>query len=147
MTDLNSVVVVGRLTKDMEVSYMQSGTAVGKFSIAVNRSVKRNEQWTDEASFFDVTVWGKTAENLKQYLSKGKQVAIQGYLKQERWEKDGQKFSKVGIVAENIQLCGGRDGAPVQQTGGNKIAPNRVGNVEIQEDIPYESYDGESIPF
>lgn len=141
MTDLNCVVVVGRLTKDIDVSYMQSGSAVGKFSIAVNRSVKRNDQWIDEASFFDVTVWGKTAENLKPYLIKGAKVALQGYLKQDRWEKEGQKFNKVGIVAENIELCGSREGT--SQIGGNKIAPNRENTEEYNasdefpEDIPF----------
>lgn len=62
----------------------------------------------DEVNYFDLTIWGKTAENLKPYLTKGKQVAVEGHLKQDRWEKDGQKFSKVSIVADNIQLLGGK---------------------------------------
>lgn len=107
MTDLNHVVVIGRLTKSLDDSnfgYLQSGTARANISLAVNRSRKDGEQWVDDVSFLDVTIWGKTAENLKPYLQKGKQIAIDGYLKQDRWEKDGQKFSKVYIVANSVQL-------------------------------------------
>lgn len=107
MTDLNHVVVIGRLTKSLDDSnfgYLQSGTARANISLAVNRSRKDGDQWVDDVSFLDVTIWGKTAENLKPYLQKGKQVAIDGYLKQDRWEKDGQKFSKVYIVANSVQL-------------------------------------------
>ena len=107
-SDLNNVVIIGRLTRDAELSYLQSGSAVANISIAVNRSVKQGEQWTSEANFFDVSLFGKQAETLKQYLLKGKQIAVQGALKQDRWEKDGQKFSKVRIVANNIELLGGR---------------------------------------
>mgnify|MGYP002515362776 FL=1 len=121
-TDLNHVVLVGRLTKDLgaderSFGYVGNGQARATVSIAVNRSRKSGEQWIEEANFFDVTIWGKTAENLKPYLTKGKQIAVDGYLKQDRWEKDGQKFSKVSIVATNVQLLGGRaDGG--QTTGG-----------------------------
>lgn len=107
-TDLNSVMIIGRLTRDAELSYLQSGTAVSKFSIAVNRSRKDGDQWISEANFFDVSLFGKSGENLKQYLTKGTQIAVQGSLRQDRWEKDGQKFSKVYIMANDVQLLGGR---------------------------------------
>lgn len=121
MTDLNHVVLIGRLTRDLgtderSFAYTPNGTARANVSIAVNRSAKHGDQWVDEANFFDVTIWGKTAENLKPYLTKGKQIAIDGYLKQDRWEKDGQKFSKVTIQANNVQLLGGKNEG--QQTGG-----------------------------
>lgn len=124
MTDINSVNVVGRLTRDIgtdqySFGYLQNGTAKAQVSIAVNRAKKQGEQWTDEVSFFDVVIWGKTAENLKPYLTKGKQIAVSGHLHQDRWEKDGQKFSKVVIVADNVQLCGGRD-------DGGSLNPNRA---------------------
>lgn len=123
-TDLNHVVLVGRLTRDLgsderSFGYVGNGQARASVSIAVNRSRKNGEQWIEEANYFDVTIWGKTAENLKPYLTKGKQIAVDGYLKQDRWEKDGQKFSKVSIVANNVQLLGGRDGG---QTGANPMA-------------------------
>ena len=118
MTDINHVLVIGRLTRDFGADprtffYTTGGTACTKVSIAVNRSVKQSDgQWTDEVSFFDVTIWGKTAENLKPYLVKGKQIAVDGYLKQDRWQKDGQNFSKVNIVANSVQLLGGGTSAP-----------------------------------
>ena len=71
----------------------------------------------DDVSYFDVTVWGRTAENLKPYLTKGKQICVKGYLKQDRWEKDGQKFSKVHVIAEEVQLLGGKSDST--QGGGN----------------------------
>ena len=106
--DLNTVALIGRLTREAELKYTPSGVAIGTFSVAVNRSVKKNGNWTDEASFFECTVFGKSAENLKQYLVKGQQVAIQGELKQDRWESDGQTRSKITVVADNIQLIGGK---------------------------------------
>lgn len=115
MTDLNHVVLIGRLTRDLgaderSFGYVGNGQARANVSIAVNRSRKNGEQWVDEVNYFDVTIWGKTAENLKPYLTKGKMIAVDGYLKQDRWEKDGQKMSKVSVVANNVQLLGGRGG-------------------------------------
>ena len=110
MTDINSLTVIGRIVRDLdENSYtvLESGTARANVSIAVNRSVKKDGQWIDDTSFFDITIWGKTAENLKPYLTKGKQIAVSGYLKQDRWEKDGKKNSRVYIVAETVELVGG----------------------------------------
>ncbi len=119
MTDLNHVAIIGRLTRDPDgISYMPNGNAVLKFSIAVNRRKKTGDQWTEEASYFDVTLFGKSAESLKQYLVKGKQVAVDGELRQDRWEKDGQKNSKVYIVANNVQLLGGNQSGSGASAGG-----------------------------
>lgn len=110
MADINRVIEVGHLTKDAEVSYTPGGMAIAKMSIAVNRSVKGSDgRWMDEANYFDVQLFGKQAEGLKPYLTKGKQIAVDGYLKQDRWEKDGQKHSTVKINANDIQLLGGKD--------------------------------------
>jgi single-strand DNA-binding protein len=118
MTDLNRVVLVGRLTRDAEMKFTPSGLAVSKFSIAVNRSRKVGDQWEEEASFFDATLWGRSAESLSQYLVKGKQIALDGELRQDRWEQDGQKRSKVEIVVNNLQLLGGQ-GQGGQSSGGS----------------------------
>ena len=107
MADINNVVIVGRLTRDAELKYTTGGTAVSKLGIAVNKRKKQGDEWKEEASFFDVTLWGKMAEGLYTYLVKGKQVAVEGELEQERWEKDGQNHSKVTITASNVQLLGG----------------------------------------
>ena len=68
------------------------------------RGVKKGDKWEDEASFFDVVIWGKTAESLKPKLNKGRQITVSGYLKQDRWEKDGQKQSRVQIIAEQVEV-------------------------------------------
>ena len=109
MTNINSVVLVGRITKDVgsderSFSYIGNGTAKAVVNIAVNRGVKKGDKWEDEASFFDVVIWGKTAENLKPRLTKGTQITVSGYLKQDRWEKDGQKQSRVQIIADMVEV-------------------------------------------
>jgi single-strand DNA-binding protein len=105
--DLNMVALTGRLTRDIELKYSNGGMAIGKFSIAVNRGVKKGDRWESEASFFDCTMFGKSAENLSKYLNKGQQLAINGELQQERWEKDGQQRSRVSIIVQSVVLIGG----------------------------------------
>jgi len=156
MTDLNHVVLIGRLTKDLgtderSFGYVANGQARANVSIAVNRSKKSGEQWVDEVNYFDVTIWGKTAENLKPYLLKGKQIAVDGYLKQDRWEKDGQKMSKVSVVANNVQLLGGKNEGGSAPSAAPKFTPNNTSNYnggyqsdsfggtesDFPEDIPF----------
>lgn len=116
MSDINHVILVGRLTRDAELKYTANGMAVCKFSIAVNRRRKSGEQWIEEANFFDIVVWGKQGEALNQYLVKGKLIGVDGELRQDRWEQDGQNRSKVEVVASNLQLLGG--GGLGQSSGG-----------------------------
>lgn len=114
MNDINKVTLIGRVVSDLGAwqgswGKTTSGIAKGVVSIAINRSKKNKAgEWTDEAHFFNVTIWGKQAESLKPYLLKGKQVAIEGHLQQTRWEKDGQKHSRVDIVADDVQLLGSK---------------------------------------
>ena len=139
MTDLNSVIEIGRLTRDIserDFGYTTGGTARLNLSIAVNRSEKRNGAWQDKVSYFDVTVWGKTAENIKAYLHKGKQIAVDGYLDQQRWEKDGVKYSKVVIIADSVQLLGGNESAPQAQQPAGDYQPAGSGD-DFPEDIPF----------
>ena len=139
MTDLNHVIEIGRLTRDIserDFAYTTGGTARLNLSIAVNRSEKRNGAWQDKASFFDVTVWGKTAENIKSYLHKGKQIAVDGYLDQQRWEKDGVKYSKVVIIADSVQLLGGNENNAAPQEPAGDYAPAGSGD-DFPEDLPF----------
>lgn len=139
MTDLNHVIEIGRLTRDIserDFGYTTGGTARLNLSIAVNRSEKRNGAWQDKVSYFDVTVWGKTAENIKPYLHKGKQIAVDGYLDQQRWEKDGVKYSKVVIIADNVQLLGGNESAPQAQQPAGDYQSAGSGD-DFPEDIPF----------
>jgi single-strand DNA-binding protein len=118
MVDINRVVLIGRLTRDAELKYTSGGQAVCKFSIAVNRRRKNGEQWEDEANYFDVVLWGRQGENINQYLVKGKTVGLDGELRQDRWQQDGQNRSKVEIVANNVQLLGGNPGGGASSGGG-----------------------------
>ena len=133
MADLNSVNIIGRLTRDADLKYTAGGMAVSNFSIAVNRRKKSGDQWVDEVSFFDVNFFGKAAETLKQYLLKGKQVGICGELRQDRWEKDGQTHSRVYIVANDLQLLGGNSGG--NGNGGGSYG----GNGGVQHNAGYAS--------
>lgn len=159
MTDLNHVVLIGRLTRDLgederSFGYVSNGQARANVSIAVNRARKNGEQWVDEVNYFDVTIWGKTAENLKPYLLKGKQICVEGYLKQDRWEKDGQKNSRVSVVANTVQLLGGKSegsqssgGAPTFQQISN--APSQTSYSNNYTDSYGDTGSGfpEDIPF
>jgi single-strand DNA-binding protein len=123
MADLNHVCLIGRLTRDAEYKMLPSGQAVCNFSIAVNRRRKNGDNWEDEASYFDIVLWGKQADSLNRYLVKGKQIAVDGELRQDRWQQDGQNRSKVIISATNVQLLGGGpgqggSGAPYSSGGG-----------------------------
>ena len=107
MKDINHVTLVGRLTRDAELKHANSGLQICTFSIAVNGSKKVGDQWQDEAHFFDCTYMGRGAEAVHKYLVKGKQIGVSGELRQQRWEKDGQKRSRVDIFAQSVQLLGG----------------------------------------
>jgi single-strand DNA-binding protein len=104
MNDINRVWLIGRVTSAAELKFHSPELAICTFSIAVNRSVKRQGEWEDAASFFDVTVFGRRAETVSKYLLKGKQVAVDGELRQDRWDKDGERRSKVHVVANGVQL-------------------------------------------
>ena len=138
--DLNNYSVIGRMTHDLDeraFTYTSNGKARLNISIAVNDGYGDN-QYT---SYFDVVVWGKTAENIKPYLCKGKQICINGRLRQDRWESNGQKNSRVVIVAETVQLLGGRDngagsGGNYQQPAQQQVPANNDGG-DFPEDIPF----------
>jgi single-strand DNA-binding protein len=136
MNDINHTIVIGRLTRDCDFGYITTGTARANISVAVNENRKGQNGWTDYPNYFDVTIWGKTAENLKPYLTKGKRVAIDGHLHQDRWEKDGQKYSKVVIIANNVQLLGGNESAPQAQQPVGEYQSTGSGD-DFPEDIPF----------
>lgn len=149
MTDLNSLVITGNITRDCgaderDFGYLANGQARANISIAVNRSKKQGEEWIDEASFFDVTIFGKTAENLKPYFIKGQRVTIQGYIKQNRWtDNEGKNHSKIAIIAEHVWLSGSRKDSHDNNNQKFEAVNNETG---FQEDIPYEN-DPADIPF
>ncbi|MCQ2076107.1 MAG: single-stranded DNA-binding protein [Bacteroidaceae bacterium] len=140
MADLNNYSVIGRMTRDIDdraFGYTNGGTARLNISIAVNDGYGEKSY----TNFFDVVIWGKTAENVKPYLGKGKQICINGRLRQDRWDgNDGAKHSRVCIVAETVQLLGGRDngaGSGGNQQPAQQQAPEYDNGGEFSEDIPF----------
>jgi len=110
MSDLAVAVIVGRLTRDAELKYTSSGQAVCHFSVATGSRRKKGDQWVEESSFWDVDLWGKMGESINQYLTKGKLVAVEGAMRQDKWEQDGQTRSKTLITANTVQLLGSSGG-------------------------------------
>jgi single-strand DNA-binding protein len=151
--DLNQVVLIGNCVRDVAISYTQGGMCIGKLSLASNRSVKQNGQWVSEVSYFDVTIFGKTAENLQPYLLKGQKIAVSGILKQDRWEKDGHKFSKIGIIANVVQLIGSNSGSNRENKPSESVSsPNPINNSAMAENPSVDDSTGfeefpEDIPF
>src|SRR6185503_1491513 len=124
MASFNRVILVGNLTRDPELRYIPSGTAVSEIGLAVNDRVKKGDQWVEETTFVDVTLWARTAEIANEYLSKGSSVLIEGRLKLDTWEKDGKKNYKLRVVGETMQMLGGRGGQPGGGGGGGGGAQN-----------------------
>lgn len=123
MASYNRVVLVGNLTRDPELKYIPSGTAVAEIGLAVNDRRKNAQgEWVDETTFVDVTLWSRTAEVASEYLSKGSSVLIEGRLKLDSWETDGQKRSKLRVVGEKMQMLGGRGGGGGGGQGGQKTS-------------------------
>jgi single-strand DNA-binding protein len=148
MNDLNNVALIGRLGRDAELKYLNSGTAVVAFSICVNGSKKDGDRYVDVPNWVDVTYFGKGAEAVNQYLLKGKQVAVLGELRQEKWaQDDGTNRSKLVVNAHSVQLLGSRDGdaregegrAAQKPSGARAAAPATAGGSgdDFTDDIPF----------
>ena len=138
--NINSVVLVGNLTRDPELRHTPAGTAVTTLRIAVNDRVKRGEEWQDAAYYFDVTVWGRTAENCAQYLSKGRPVGVQGKLTWREWDaQDGTKRQSVEVVADNVQFLGGRGDGEGQfvPAGAPATTTDDFPSTPTDDDIPF----------
>jgi single-strand DNA-binding protein len=143
---VNRVVLVGNLTHDPELRSLPSGFQVCQLRMAVNDRVKDREtgEWTDYANYFDVSVFGGQAERCAQYLAKGRAVAVDGKLRWRQWEtQDGQKRSKVEVVADNVQFIGPRDGSAPRPAAQDTSSP-RFNDRGL--DVPEEDFDAD-IPF
>jgi single-strand DNA-binding protein len=121
---------------------------VTDISLAVNERVKKNDQWVEEANFFDVTLWGRTAEVAGEYLSKGSSVLIEGRLRLEKWEQDGQKRSKVKVIGEKMQMLGGKGGGGGGGGNYSKPANQSSSNQSTSSDAPQQSAPpADEVPF
>lgn len=119
MASFNKVILVGNLTRDPELRYTPKGTAIAKIGLAVNRVwTSESGEKKEEVTFVDVDVFGRTAENVGQYMRKGRPILIEGRLRLDQWDdkQTGQKRSRLGVVAETVQFLG-------SPTGGDGAAP------------------------
>jgi single-strand DNA-binding protein len=152
MASYNRVILVGNLTRDLELRYIPSGTAVTDMGLAVNdRRKTASGEWVEETTFVDVTLWGRTAEVACEYLNKGSNVLIEGRLRFETWEaNDGQKRSKLKVVCDRMQMLGGRgDGEGGRPAGRSQASyashpssdeshePSSAGVGPPDDDIPF----------
>ena len=154
MADINSVTLVGRLTRNGACKYTQNGGAVVRFSLAVNRAKRSPDgKWEEETSYFDCVYFGKAAEAVNPYLEKGRQVAIQGELRQSRWEQDGATRSRVEIYVNNLSLgqtqgSGRANYQPSGNAGGSSFQQNMSAKPQYQSPVPGpENFEDDSIPF
>ncbi|MCW1908013.1 MAG: single-stranded DNA-binding protein [Candidatus Saccharibacteria bacterium] len=156
----NQVILMGNLTRDPELRQIPSGQSVCSFSLALNRSYKGSDgQWQEATDFVDVVAWGPLGERIAQYVTKGRPVLVNGRLQSRSWEQDGQKRSKLEVVAQDVTFLGGRGGggegedggyqAPVSAEASSKPKPSKGAKkdeVEI-EDIGNEPINLDDIPF
>jgi single-strand DNA-binding protein len=153
MASFNKVILVGNLTRDPELRYTPKGTAIAKVGLAVNR-VWTNEagEKKEEVTFVDVDVFGRTAENVGQYMRKGRPILVEGRLKLDQWDdkQTGQKRSRLGVVAETVQFLGsppgGEGGAPAAPRAARPVpaAAAAPASEPVEGDVPPESDD---VPF
>ena len=122
MASYNRVVLMGNVTRDIELRYLPSGTAVCEIGLAVNERRKNQQtgEWGEETIFVDVTLWNRTAEVAGEYLTKGSSVLIEGRLRMDTWEQDGQKRSKIKVVADQMVLLGSRGQGGASGVGGSQ---------------------------
>lgn len=121
MASFNRVILMGNLTRDIELRYTPGGTAVTDAALAVNNKRKnQNNEWVDEVCYVDVTLWGRTAEVASEYLSKGSPIFVEGHLKLDMWETDGKKNSRLRVVCERMQMVGGKSGGGTVDSGARR---------------------------
>ncbi len=164
MASFNRVVLLGNLTRDIELRFTPGGTPVTEVGLAVNdRRKNQAGEWVDEATFVDITLWGRTAEVASEYLGKGSQVLIEGRLKLDTWETDGQKRSKLRVVGERMQMLGSRSGSSGGSGGGgasggggsngsgesqrSSASPSAAGQREATPSGDSPAYNDSDIPF
>ena len=149
MASFNKVILIGNLTRDPELRFTPKGTAVAKIGMAVNRTwTNEAGEKKEEATFVDVDVFGRTAENVGQYMRKGRPILIEGRLKLDQWDdkQTGQKKTKLGVVAETVQFLGAKDDvAPAAAPRSRQTSPaTALAGEPLAGDGPRE---GDDVPF
>lgn len=150
---INQVILMGNLTRDPELRTTPSGQSVCSFSLAVNRSWQGQDgQQQDAVDYFDVTAWGKLGELVNQYMAKGRKCLVQGRLSQRSWEQEGQKRSKVEVVANDVTFLdgggqGGDGGSAPRTSGSSSRSSAKKSDEPAVEDIDDKPIDLSEIPF
>ena len=128
MANLNKVMLIGRLTRDPETRHTQGGNSVTNFGLAVNRTYRRkdSDEQVEETTFVDIEAWGRTGETFARYMKKGRQAYVEGRLKLDTWEKDGQKRSKLTVVMEEFQFLDSGGGGGSAEGGARRPMPART---------------------
>jgi len=145
--DINSVILIGRLTKDVDIMMSESGAAVGKFTLANNRSYMSGGEWKNQVFFFDCVLFGKSAENLQKYCKKGDRISVEGMLQQSRWtDNKGNNHSKIQVAVKEYQLL---ESKKEKTEGPEKPKDNSVSSLGTQVDIPFEDnpFNDSEIPY
>ncbi len=148
MVSVNRVMLAGNLTRDPEVRYTPSGRAVSALGLAVNRRYRTSEgEDKEEVCFVDIDVWGRQAETCGEYLGKGSPVLVEGRLRLDQWEKDGQKNSKLKVVADRVQFLGAprsssfgdgdRSGDPPKQETADADSSDSAGELADDDNLPF----------
>jgi single-strand DNA-binding protein len=131
VASFNSVTLVGNLTRDVELRYIPSGTAVADVGLAINEKEKKGDSYVDTVVWVDVTLWGRTAEIANEYLNKGSCVLISGKLRLDQWEQDGQRRLKLKVVGERLVMLGSKGDRTHQTTEGYQPDENQATDDEI----------------
>lgn len=145
-SDLNRVLMIGRLVRDPELRHTPSGTAVASFSIASNRSYTANNEKKEQTSFFNCVAWGKLGELIVEYCKKGHRVGLEGRLQQRSWDdQSGNKRSTVEIVADNIQFLTPRESSSADSQGSMGASYHQ--ETPQVPDMEYSPFSDDDIPF
>jgi len=136
--DINTVALSGRLTRDAELKFTNGGAAICKFAIASNYSRKNRDQWEEKANFFDCVMFGKRAEKLQQYLTKGKLLFLQCEARQNRWQnQEGQNRSKVEFVVSSLSFGGGNSGGHSPAADPEADFNADIDDGDFKDDVPF----------
>lgn len=157
MANLNKVMLIGRLTRDPETRHISSGNSVTSFGLAVNRTYtnRSSGEKVEETTFVDIEAWARTGETIARYMQKGRQIFIEGRLKFDTWEREGQRRSKLSVVCENFQFVdsqggsGGGGGGSYQQGDqqGGGGQQQRGSGAPVAAQTPQDDYADDDIPF
>lgn len=135
---MNVCVFKGNMTRDAELSYLNNGTALCKFSLAVNEKFKQGDEWKDRAHFFDFTIWGKRGESLHRYLLKGTALLVHAQARHERWQtQDGSSRSRVTFVVREVEFAGGKSGSGQQESPSDSHGSDSVDDGDFVDDVPF----------